>query len=264
MVMSKKRIKYVKKSPLKVKPLPNAGASIRTQMRDVLDDAMATWVFVPTAFFMVTAYEWIRWVCGIPPIPVSMTIFLAGLIGVSFFKACQTRKKLLQMRQGLDGELLVSQELQESLSPLGYTLINDIPGRDFNIDHVAVGPGGVFVIETKTISKRATGNPKVIYDGISVTVDGYPMDRNPVDQVKACSKFIESLIASQSGKKIFSKPVVVFPGWWVECTARDPKVWVINHQQLAPKLKYLPKTLSLEDRQAIVEGLKRHIRSQDD
>jgi len=56
-------------------------------------------------------------------------------------------------RKGAIGEEQVGKVL-EPLRAQGYTLIHDLDSGRGNIDHVVVGPNGVFIIETKAISGR--------------------------------------------------------------------------------------------------------------
>jgi len=56
----------------------------------------------------------------------------------------------------------------EQMRELGYTAFHDIPGDGFNVDHALIGPGGVFAIETKAISKRPGPDAKVDYEARTV------------------------------------------------------------------------------------------------
>ncbi|ADG69049.1 NERD domain protein [Planctopirus limnophila DSM 3776] len=250
-----------KKSPIKDAPIPYAGSSLRVQMRDLLDDAFITWICLPVSLCMLALLEWYRWVFSVPPMPVLITVIAAVAVIISIIMLRKVFKKLSQMRLGLDGEMAVAQELQETIVPLGYMLLNDVPGPSFNVDHVLIGPAGVFVIETKTYSKPVKGNPKVFFDGSMVLVNGVSPERNPIEQAEAGSRFISEVIYKQSGKKINPRPVLVFPGWFVEAACQESAVWVINNKQLPYKLKMIKSHLSNDEIIAISEGIKRHIRS---
>jgi hypothetical protein len=76
-----------------------------------------------------------------------------------------------------------------------------VPGR-FDVDHVLVGPGGIFVIETKTASKPMRGDVRVKYDGEKVTVNGFAPDRDPVFQAKALTAWVSELVAKETGKRV--------------------------------------------------------------
>jgi hypothetical protein len=71
------------------------------------------------------------------------------------------------MLLGSRGERAVGHLLQVQLAPLGYRIVHGIQCDGYDIDHVLVGPGGVYALETKTVSKR--GNDRVFYDGERVT-----------------------------------------------------------------------------------------------
>lgn len=60
-------------------------------------------------------------------------------------------------QQGAAGELRVAQRLEKHLDGTGVRLLHDrrVPGHaQANIDHIAVGPGGVTVIDSKTHSGK--------------------------------------------------------------------------------------------------------------
>src|ERR1051325_7433778 len=103
---------------------------------------------------------------------------LACLIGFAFcmFVCVHWIQRRLQTRAnhylGFFGERYVAEWL-DSLKQRGWFIFHDVGCEGvtakFNLDHVAVGPGGVWVIETKTCRKgRTRPNFKadqVIFDG---------------------------------------------------------------------------------------------------
>ena len=65
--------------------------------------------------------------------------------------------KILERRRSLylalGGEIAVGQELNQ-LVQKGYWVYHDFPADRFNIDHIVVGSGGVFAVETKARTKQ--------------------------------------------------------------------------------------------------------------
>ena len=59
----------------------------------------------------------------------------------------------LTWNKGIKGERIVAEYLEKQL-PKDFIILNDVkfPGSYGNLDHVIVGPTGVFVIETKNLS----------------------------------------------------------------------------------------------------------------
>jgi hypothetical protein len=79
----------------------------------------------------------------------------ALLLFFPFFFAFIFFRKYSGYKQGYEGENKVSKTLSSTLSG-EYYLINDVTVSDGygNIDHVVLGPNGVFVIETKNYSDK--------------------------------------------------------------------------------------------------------------
>jgi hypothetical protein len=92
-----------------------------------------------------------------------------------------------------------------------FFVFHDIPSGDANVDHVLIGPKGVFTIETKTHSKPARGEYKVtVVDG-EVRANGLMLDRNPQLQAKAQANWLRNFLAeSQFNVQVW--PLVAFPG----------------------------------------------------
>ncbi|MFC1748729.1 NERD domain-containing protein [Pseudomonadota bacterium] len=136
------------------------------------------------------------------------------------------RKKLVHHRLGLDCERAVGQELSR-VGEHGFYVFHDFPADNFNIDHIVVGPTGVFAVETKGRSKPVRGkgaaDAKVIFDGKSLQ---FPINREtkPVDQAVAQAEWLKRWISSAVGEAVGVKPVLVLPGWFVERTGRGEVV----------------------------------------
>jgi hypothetical protein len=138
-------------------------------------------------------------------------------------------------------------------------VIHDVVGDGFNIDHVVIGPGGVYSIETKTFSKRIEGT--VSFDGKSLKAAGYSPDRDPIVQGKAQAYWLKQLLAESTGRNVFVRPVVLFPGWFVEAEKGAMKdFWVLNPKALPQFLANEPETLSAEDVRLLTFHLSRYIR----
>jgi hypothetical protein len=116
----------------------------------------------------------------------------------------------------------------DELRKKGYIVLHDLIGDDFNVDHVAIGPGGVFAIETKTWRKPTDHDAQIDYDGTRVTVEGHDRNADPVGQAKALSDFIRDLLRKNCGRVTFVRSVVLFPGWYVNEPSPTPEVWVLN------------------------------------
>ncbi|PIO05924.1 hypothetical protein COT29_03605 [Candidatus Micrarchaeota archaeon CG08_land_8_20_14_0_20_59_11] len=109
------------------------------------------------------------------------------------------------------GGLEAENSVTKSLSSLDdrYCLLNDVKlrGDRGNIDHIVLGPNGVFVIETKNYSGKIICNGD---EWIRQYEGGYDYDiGSPSKQVKRNAVKIKHIIESS---KIFKKPLNI----WVE------------------------------------------------
>ena len=165
------------------------------------------------------------------------------------------------LRQGLDGERVVGQFL-ERLRGSGFHVFHDVVGAGFNVDHVLIGPAGVFTIETKTWSKPVRGNPQIHFDGEKIRIGVSEPDRDPVAQAKAQAGWMRTLLLESTGRKVNVRPVIVFPGWFVtNSNGNFRDVWVLEPKALPAFLDNEPNRLAPDDVKLISFHLSRFIRS---
>lgn len=187
------------------------------------------------------------------PTSLSLLLFTFASAGGLIFeinRLLTLTKKLRDLRLGLRGEQAVAEALQE-VAGLGYRAFHDIPaGKTWNIDHVVVGPGGVFALETKTRSKRkpipGQDDNKVHYDG---KILRFPWGGNTtaVIQATAAAKWVSDFLRQATGRSIQVQPLLIIPGWYVERTEGSHAVKVMNTNYLTKLLAGLPPVLSPED-----------------
>jgi hypothetical protein len=140
------------------------------------------------------------------------------------------------------GERVVA-EFLEPLKVQGWRIFHDVPCESgtekFNIDHVAVGPGGVFAIETKAPRKRAAREGredyKVFFDGEQLSWP-WGEDRQGISQAIGNASWLRNWLEKTTGEKIEVVPVLALPGWSVEAKARAA-LRVVNPS-------WLPETLT--------------------
>jgi hypothetical protein len=166
-----------------------------------------------------------------------------------------------RLRLARDGERSVAETL-DSLRDLGYRVLHDVPAPSFNLDHVLVGPQGIFLIETKTFSKPVARNARIEYDGTRVTIEGRPPGRDPVQQAMASARWLAELLEEMAGRRCFVRPVVLFPGWYVDHSRRTGPavVWVLNPKGLEGFIEQEPTRLSPENVNVIAFHLSQYAR----
>jgi hypothetical protein len=212
---------------------------------------------------MWAGLEWLRYFLPTQPNPwINTTIaVLAGTYSLWQFRKFWPQIKAMKLAE--EGEKAVGQFL-EGLRGFGYQVFHDVVGPSFNVDHVIIGPGGVFTVETKTWKKPRKGSPKVVFDGERLTAGGFPPERNPVVQAKAQADWLGSILEQSTGRKFKARPVILFPGWWVEATKGSQRdLWVLEPKALPAFLEHQEDRLSPEDVKLAAFHLSRYIREQE-
>lgn len=223
------------RSPIKVKPRRQAGDTLRREFFVSRVGVLGyAWGIAFMAVFM-TAVVWWFWWWNRPWTPWLVTGVAVAMVASAAWLAVTELRKSKNIELGLEGELTVGQML-ERIRVLGYEVLHDIPGEreGTNIDHVLVGPGGVFVIETKTWSK--VGDQKIEYDGKRITIDGHDRSK-PLGQARACRDDVQRRLTERfPGRDIPVRAIVVFAGWFVsgpKGRSGPDDVWVLNEGGVA-------------------------------
>jgi hypothetical protein len=195
------------------------------------------WAFIAYLFSRGNKSD--AWAFVIVGVPTSIVMILT----------IQARLKTMRTaRLGFLGECVVAENLA-SLAADGWQVFHDVPmtgenGYSYNIDHVAVGSGGVVAVETKTFSKSreklARGNQLRIV-GEKVV---FPSGRweTPLKQAKGQALSLRNLLRTENIAIEFVRPLVVLPGWIVNYPKgaseeiRDPRNVAAWMKKLEPVL----------------------------
>jgi hypothetical protein len=251
----------ITRSPLKAPPLRNPGQSVEEELHDIIyDRILAPWL-IAILLLLVAGLEWWRYYKALPPAPLPYSVFAVVGLAYAAFQFFRLRPKIKRLKQGRDGERVVGQYL-ERLREKGYQVFHDVVGEGFNVDHVIVGPAGVFTVETKTYSKPVKGEAKIQFDGETLTADSFMPDRDPIVQAKAQASWLREIISESTGKTMRVHPVIVFPGWFIERKPGSAKgLWVLNPKALPDFLDHEPAVLSAEEVKLVSFHLSRFIRA---
>lgn len=250
------------KSPIKGAALRNPGESLEKYIDQYVDENAVTYLLCALFVTFLAGFEWAKSVLGLPPYPWSFTLTALIFIGLATYKIRQTRRKVRALRQGAEGEKTVGQFLDQ-LRAKQAQVFHDVPADGFNLDHVVIHESSVYVIETKTYSKPDKGMPIIRFDGERVAVGSRSPRRDPVQQVRASARWLSELLKESTGRTFSIRPVIVFPGWYVEPTAeaRSSEVWVLNPKALPSFIDHSESQLSDDDVKLAAFHLSRYIRT---
>jgi hypothetical protein len=249
------------RSPLKDKPLRLPGQSVSEEREELIEKAVGQPLTFALAFLILALLEWWRFYTNAKPSPVIYTMTALAFLIYAAFRIKRAIPKLRNLRLALEGEKAVGQFL-ERLRERGFQVFHDVVGTGFNIDHVVIGPQGIFTVETKTWSKPASGNAEIKFDGSTIEVIGRKLDRDPISQAKAQARWLAVTLNESTGREIAVRPVIVFPGWFVSSSfGAHKEIWVLEPKALPSFLDHEPERLSPADVKLTSYHLSRLIRA---
>jgi hypothetical protein len=162
---------------------------------------------------------------------------------------------------GRDGERVVGQFL-DGLRVNGARIFHDIPAGGFNLDHVVISDRGIYVIETKTLSKPYP-DAKVTFADDKILVAGRPMQRDAIKQVRGEIAWLRRMLEESTSKRFAVRGVVVFPGWWIDPAPESIKAqaWVLEPKALPGWIEKEPVSIAATDVSLAAFHLSRYIRT---
>lgn len=164
---------------------------------------------------------------------------LGHVLWISFFGALAISTVILRTSKplitGLRGERYVAHVLSE-LEKSGARVFHDVPGENFNVDHIVICGAGVFAVETKYIGKPKEGKDRLAYDGENVRIGSTVLMNDGVKQTARCACNVAKTL-KELGENQFVRGVVIFPGYFVTGEPKvDDGVWALNENYFVKRL----------------------------
>lgn len=230
-------IRYQRKgrrSPLTVQLLRSPGESLARQIEKNTEDLdMYLMMLSIMPLFCYSLYLSIRFLGKQKVDWIVIFLFCIVVIIYFSFKLASLMKITNNLCLGLDCERAVGQELDQLMLD-GYRLYHDFPADNFNIDHVVIGANGVFAVETKGRAKPVKGEVKITYDGQGLQFPTH-YEREPFEQAKRQADWFAKWLTSAVGAEVAVRPVLVFPGWYIE--RKKPGLLIYNGKSPRPVYK---------------------------
>ena len=235
-----------------------AGESVSEERERRVYDKLPVIVFLPFTFwcvFLVTKLQQSNAVLRQPLFWLIFAIILSILSVISFMRLLHVARRF---NRGERGERHVADVLEE-LRSNGYRPIHDIVGDGFNVDHVLVGPAGVFAIETKFRS----GQGEITFQNDeTLIVGGFPEEKDSLKQARGSAKAVSQLIAENCARREWVTPIVVFVGdWKIRNEWRDTDTRVFTPDGLSRYIRNQQPRLTYREIDLIVSHLERSARA---
>src|SRR6266480_5436096 len=240
MAFPKKKKKY--RSPVEgpLRRLP--GQSVRDERDRLLNDQLLDYLIVALGFCSLAAWEWLRSWLRVPFAPEIFTLFAVVMTGYCAFRIFRLRKEIRNLNQAEKGERKVS-ELLTKLRRKRYVAFDDLLVDQSNIDHVLVGPGGIFAIETKAYNIFGNGCVGVDASGM-LRLSNKPALKNPLRQAAASAADVAKILKDRMRRDFDVIPVLIFPGWTLKGAKAETGVVVLNDGMISEFFESRPTVLS--------------------
>jgi hypothetical protein len=213
------KIKH-KKSPLSIDLLRSPGESLQEQIDKITNDVLSNLLLIPIIPVFLYSIVLSNHSFSGKQLSSFQIIFYVAFAILSNSYFCFSIYKLLQkknlLRVGLECEVAVGQDLQNLLAHK-FKVYNDFQTKKFNIDHIAIGPTGIFAIETKGRSKsvkQENENWKVEFDGQKLKFPGW-VETKPLEQAIRQANWLKNWIQQATAENINVVPVIALPGWYI-------------------------------------------------
>ncbi|MCX7926024.1 MAG: NERD domain-containing protein [Fimbriimonadales bacterium] len=213
---------------------------------------------VVSILFLYVAFDTLLKSFGNRADPARTLALYVGVVGVFGLGWAATRLFNLhdRARQGAQGEEWVGAAL-DTLQAKGWYVFHDLPMPAVgNVDHLVIGPPGVFVVETKSHRGRITAQ------GNQLLRNGKLLEKDFLRQVKAQSMAVNQLFQHRLRQNYYVQPVVCFSRAFVQVPGgRVEHVWVLPLPWLLPALEKHPSRLSPAQVQMLASVIAARLRA---
>ena len=257
MAFPKKKKKYRFPVEGRLRRLP--GQSIREERERLFDDKVMGYLFAFVGMWLLAGWQWLYWWTGSKPSPGFVTVVASIVTIYCAYRIWRLYPEFRNLNLGEKGERRVSEVLR-TLRDRDYVTFDDLLLEGVNVDHVVVGPGGVFAVETKTFSISGKVSAGIDASG-GLQFGGNPAFKDPLKQARASAAMVSAELKRWMHREIWVNPLVVLPGWRIDPPKVDTGVVILNEETIAEFFKTRPEKLSTSEIWDICSHLDRSARS---
>lgn len=227
------------------------------QVNAALGAVMATPVVLTAAFFVARSSQTVTvgW--------DAMAVFLSGGLILWGYAVFRWRRAIGRQRN-LQWHYAAREMVEQAVAVLeqrGYLVIRNFKTDQVKIDHLLIGPKGVFTLQTMV--HPIPSQSEQIAD-ITVTYDGRTLffpnekDQLSIEAAQTGADNFSEWLSEQLGNPIMARAIVALPGWQIKRISAEG-ISVIHPGQLEALFQYVKaRPLSAEMIQQIGQHIRRH------
>ena len=186
--------------------------------------------------------------------PAAEGVAMAGTLGLimwgcAVLKWRATGRDLSRIRWLHDAKAMVAERVSE-LKLRGFMVFTDCRLGDRAIDHILVGPKGVFVVQTaiglSAFQADLNTHDTATYDGRALFFPGKE-DHETVSQACEDAEKLSEWLSEALDIPLAARAIVALPGWRIKRTSAEG-ISVINPTQFEALFQYVrPRPLTTEE-----------------
>lgn len=191
---------------------------------DLLLGVMLMYIALPLAFmgwvgthFRLDAVQW-----GL--VETTFLLVAVALFGYGLRDYIRAYRARERARDGLLAERVTGMQLNRLIAH-GCTVMHDLPGDGFNIDHVVIAPRAVYAVETKSFRKPSQEdvslNYTVAFDGALLRFPDF-VEKAALEQARGQAQWLSRVLREALGRDVPVVPALALPGWLI---IQSDEVW---------------------------------------
>jgi hypothetical protein len=175
--------------------------------------------FIPGFLYGNFSLTVASWAC------VGSLLILLVIVRILFKRAEKWQKERIFYMRGAQAEAFVAWYLVDL--PDSWHVFNNLRCADGgDIDHIVVGPGGLFVLSTKSYKGHVTRTPNG-----TIKLNGQPL--TDLDEAMRLAMWVRKrLTASLGDRTPWLQPVLALPHAKVDVPPTEGSVWILGEEQL--------------------------------
>jgi len=182
------------------------------------------------------------------------------LVLICLFRLMGISRRRKQIKLDYQGKQVAAPAFEPLLQE-GCFIFHDFECEHVHIDHLIVGPKGVFAVHTQPCAALPCGPQN---DEVTVTYNGralfYPKGETyePLEQANRHAEWISEWLSQCLEEPIAARAIVAMPGWMVKRTSADG-IPVVNPKQFDSLFKHInARPLSESALRSMVSRIEQH------
>ena len=204
-----------------------AGCSTRKMQKSRFVDGMAAIAGILLMTFLFSKYSTSIGSYGKGTLFV---VFIGFIAAIKYLEkiGLEKAKRTKNAERGAEAEEAVGAILDNL--PEGNFIIHDFNSGKGNIDHILIGPKGIFTLETKSHAG------KVSFDGEKLLRNGRPFEKDFLKQAWARCYLVREILAKWGITSPLPEPVILFTKASIEVRGKTKGIEIVG-------INYFPKYL---------------------